>query len=125
MTAEIVARRSTGTRSGRIAASAATVAFSAAAPRHHQTSNSRKVPARDTGIRSSAVTTAPPTIHGVREPNRDRVRSDSAPKTTLASSATTAAAPVRTASRATLSSGYCSAMRAGSRTVEAALYGRT
>jgi hypothetical protein len=51
---------------------------------------------------AAAPASAPPTVHGCRRPNRPVVRSDSAPATGLATSATAAPIPVTQPSAAIL-----------------------
>ena len=121
--ADTVARRLMGTRSGRTALRAEVGPLRQTTTRHHQPRIEAKLSAEDSGTMSTATPTAPPTTHGVREPKRDRVRSESAPSITLDGSATSAATAVSRASSRTLSSGAISAIRAGSSTAVAAVNG--
>ena len=90
---------------------------------HHHATSATSVVEVEKPHRARPVAIPPPTIHGTRLPNRDRVRSDSAPNTMLDTSESRAPRRPIVATRPIFSSGATSATRAGISTAILAMYG--
>ena len=90
-------RRATGTWSGTIAVTAASIALSEACTPHQPTTIHHTLSAADRNASASAPPSAPPTIHGSRRPARSVVRSENAPATGLQITDVRAPSPVTSA----------------------------
>ena len=98
-------RSRTGTRSGTVALSAANIAFRDACARLHASAIVSTDWADASSTSASAPSRPPATTHGTRRPNRDVVRSDSAPNNGLAITDTADPTPVTTPKTSSLSPG--------------------
>jgi hypothetical protein len=95
----------TGTRSGTAAVRAANIAFSPSCARHQASSISQTPFAKASSSSAAPPAMAPPATHGTRRPNREVVRSESAPASGFATTDTADPTPVTSPKTSSLWSG--------------------